>query len=44
MTEAVSTRYITETFPGVSTDSQGNAFFFHGPARLLPFATLNITE
>ncbi|CAM3069962.1 hypothetical protein [Rariglobus hedericola] len=36
MTEAAITRYITETFPGVSVvDAEGNAFFFYNPARML---------
>ena len=41
MTEAAITQYITESFPGVETaDNFGYKFFFHGPDRMLPFASL----
>jgi hypothetical protein len=39
--EVAIARYIGITFPGVETTSaMGYTFFFHGPDRKLPFATL----
>jgi uncharacterized protein DUF6194 len=41
MDEASITQYITDTFAGVETaTAQGYTFFFYGPHRKLPFATL----
>ena len=41
MDEITTARYITDTFPGVeTTDAFGYSFFFYGPDRMLPFATL----
>ncbi len=41
MDEAAIARYITDTFEGVETTSiLGYTFFFYGPERKLPFATL----
>ena len=41
MDETAVAEYITGTFAGVETASTGGyAFFFYGPDRMLPFATL----
>lgn len=41
MDEAAMTRYITGAFAGVeTTEAYGYTFFFYGPDRKLPFATL----
>ncbi len=41
MDEVEIARYITDTFEGVETTSiLGYTFFFYGPERKLPFATL----
>lgn len=41
MDEAALTRYITTTFAGVeTTTAYSYTFFFYGPDRMLPFATL----
>jgi len=41
MDEASITHYITDTFAGVETaTAEGYTFFFYGPDRKLPFATL----
>ena|SRR3712207_2190105 len=41
MDEAALTQYITDTFAGVATTSAYTyTFFFYGPDRKLPFATL----
>src|SRR5690242_13912002 len=41
MDAAALTRYITETFAGVETTTASSyTFFFYGPERKLPFATL----
>jgi hypothetical protein len=41
MNETTITNYITDTFAGVeTTDDFGYTFFFYGPDRMLPFATL----
>src|SRR5437763_14498011 len=41
MDEASIFQYITDTFDGVETASaEGYTFFFYGPDRKLPFATL----
>ena len=41
MDETTITQYILDTFEGVeSTDNLGYRFFFYGPDRMLPFATI----
>jgi len=41
MDEAAITQYITDTFDGVEiVTASGDTFFFYGPTRKLPFATL----
>jgi hypothetical protein len=41
MDAAAMTRYITDSFAGVeTTEAYGYTFFFYGPDRKLPFATL----
>ena len=41
MNESAVVDYITQTFPNVETlDNLGYTFFFYGPERKLPFATL----
>ncbi len=41
MTEASLIQYITQTFAGVeSVSADGGVFFFVGPERMIPFATL----
>src|SRR5258708_4090500 len=41
MDEASISQYITDTFDGVETaGAEGYTFFFYGPDRMLPFATL----
>jgi len=41
MNEASITQYITDTFDGVEiAATEGYTFFFYGPGRKLPFATL----
>ena len=41
MDEQSITHYITNTFAGVETaDNFGYTFFFYGPDRMLPFATI----
>ena len=41
MDEAAMTQYITDTFAGVeTTTAYSYTFFFYGPERTLPFATL----
>ena len=41
MDAAAVNHFITETFPGVETaDDAGNFFYFAGPDRRMPFATL----
>jgi hypothetical protein len=41
MDETTIAKYITDTFAGVeTTDAFGYTFFFYGPERMLPFATL----
>ena len=45
MTEQIICDYITATFPDAQiVPNNGNVFFFHGPDRKLPFATLVITD
>ncbi len=45
MNEATIARYITDTFPGVETSENfGYTFFFYGPDRKLPFATLSASD
>jgi hypothetical protein len=45
MNEASMTQYITDTFAGVeTTDAYGYTFFFYGPDRKLPFATLATSD
>ena len=39
--ETTIAKYITDTFAGVeTTDNLGYTFFFYGPERMLPFATI----
>jgi hypothetical protein len=41
MDETTIAKYITDTFAGVeTTEAFGYSFFFYGPERMLPFATL----
>ncbi len=41
MDEITIAKYITDTFEGVETaDNFGYKFFFYGPDRMLPFATI----
>lgn len=41
MDETAIANYITNTFAGVeTTDAFGYTFFFYGPDRMLPFATM----
>jgi hypothetical protein len=41
MDEAAVIRYITGTFDGIETETaMGATFFFYGPERMLPLATL----
>ena len=41
MDETTIAKYIIDTFAGVeTTDNFGYTFFFYGPDRMLPFATL----
>lgn len=41
MDETIMAKYIIDTFAGVeTTDNFGYTFFFYGPDRMLPFATL----
>ncbi|MBC8160392.1 MAG: hypothetical protein H7Z42_04160 [Roseiflexaceae bacterium] len=45
MDEALLTQYITDTFAGVeTTTAYGYTFFFYGPDRKLPFATLAASD
>lgn len=45
MTEPSITQYITDTFDDVQVEiADGSSFFFCGPARNLPFATLVATD
>ncbi|MDB6122761.1 MAG: hypothetical protein JWQ71_1754 [Pedosphaera sp.] len=41
MDEVSIIQYITDTFVGIEmVKADGNVFFFHGPARMLPMVTL----
>ena len=45
MDEAAIATYITATFPEVETsEAFGYTFFFYGPDRMLPFATLAASD
>ena len=45
MNEAAMTQYITHTFAGVeTTTAYSYTFFFYGPDRMLPFATIATTD
>ncbi len=44
MDETTIAKYITDTFPGVETDTNfGYLFFFYGSDHMLPFATIATT-
>jgi len=45
MDETSIREYITQTFTGVDVvDATGGSFFFHGPDRKFPFATLTTSD
>lgn len=45
MDETSVTRYIMDTFAGVETaEAYGYLFFFYGPDRMMPFATLGTRD
>jgi hypothetical protein len=45
MDETSIREYITQTFAGIEVvDATGGSFFFHGPDRKFPFATLTTSD